>query len=144
MWIIQGIVAGILAGVIMGAISTVGHRLGVIKSNLVLVDGSFALRMLRRQDGKPGAYWLGTLVHLGTSMTFGIVYVILAQLGDFDVRLVPAIVIYVLLLWIIMLFTALPIAGQGTMGRKIGQFVWAEQLVLHIVFGISLWWILAW
>jgi hypothetical protein len=35
-----------------------------------------------------------------------------------------------------MLFMALPIAGEGFLGRKSGPFIWLEQLILHVVFAI--------
>jgi hypothetical protein len=33
-----------------------------------------------------------------------------------------------------MLFIALPVSGEGTLGRKSGPLAWIEQLILHIVF----------
>ena len=46
--------------------------------------------------------------------------------------------------WLVaaMLAVALPVAGQGFMGKKIRSSVWLEQLVLHVIFGFSLWWAL--
>jgi hypothetical protein len=41
-----------------------------------------------------------------------------------------------------MLFVALPIAGQGSFGKKVGNSVWLEQLFLHAVFGVAFWWAL--
>jgi hypothetical protein len=49
------------------------------------------------------------------------------------------IAFYVFLLWLSMLFVALPIAGQGFLGIKLGPVTWIEQMVLHVVFGIGLW-----
>jgi hypothetical protein len=49
------------------------------------------------------------------------------------------IALYVFMLWISMLFVALPIAGQGFLGRRLGLLTWLEQLVLHVIFGIGLW-----
>jgi hypothetical protein len=57
-------------------------------------------------------------------------------------RLVLAVVVYVFILWIAMLLVALPIAGQGIMGKKISKTVWAEQLILHVIFGLGFWWAL--
>jgi hypothetical protein len=75
-------------------------------------------------------------------VVFGIVYVILAKLFGFDTRLIVAVVIYVFVLWIAMLFVALPVAGQGIIGKKISGIVWIEQLVLHVIFGFGFWWAL--
>jgi hypothetical protein len=140
MWAIEGIVAGILGGIFMVILSGIGHRLGILRSNLMLIDGSFVARLLNRMDNRLGIYVLGALVHLGTSAIFGIVYVTIAQLIGFDTRLVPALVPYVLSLWLAMLFVALPIAGQGILGNRLGRWAWAEQLLLHVVFGIVFWW----
>ncbi len=38
-----------------------------------------------------------------------------------------------------MLFMALPVAGQGLLGKNLGALTWLEQIALHIVFGIGLW-----
>jgi hypothetical protein len=35
---------------------------------------------------------------------------------------------YVTVLWISMLFVALPVAGQGFLGKKGGKFAWVESL----------------
>ena len=142
MWLFEGPVAGLIAGIFMGIATEIGYRLGVIKANLVIVDGSFALRLMNRSENSVAIYVLGIVVHLVTSAVFGIIYVILAKLFGFDTRLILAITIYVFLLWIAMLFIALPVAGQGIMGKKISRIVWAEQLVLHVVFGLGFWWAL--
>ena len=142
MWLIQGLVAGLLAGILMGITTEIGYRLGLLKANLVTIDGSFALRLMNSSESDAAIYALGIVIHLGTSAVFGIIYVILAKLFAFDARLIPAIVIYVFVLWIAMLFVALPVAGQGIMAKKISGVVWAEQLVLHVIFGLGLWWAL--
>jgi len=142
MWLIEGLVAGLIAGIFMGIGTEIGYRLGLLKANLVIVDGSFALRLMNRAESRIAIYLLGTVTHLVTSAVFGIVYVILAILFGFDTRLILAIVVYVFVLWIAMLLFALPVAGQGIMGKKISGVVWAEQLVLHIIFGLGFWWAL--
>jgi hypothetical protein len=142
MWLVEGLVAGLIAGIFMGIATEIGYRLGVIKANLVIVDGSFALRLMNRPESSVAIYVLGIVVHLVTSAVFGIIYVILAKLFGFDTRLILAVVIYVFVLWIAMLFVALPVAGQGIIGKKISGIVWIEQLVLHVVFGLGFWWAL--
>jgi uncharacterized membrane protein YagU involved in acid resistance len=142
MWLVEGLVAGLIAGIFMGIATEIGYRLGLLKANLVIVDGSFALRLMNRSESNVAIYILGIVIHLVTSAVFGIVYVILAKLFSFDTKLILAIVIYVFILWIAMLFVALPVAGQGTMGKKISGIVWVEQLVLHVVFGLGFWWAL--
>ena len=142
MWLVQGLVAGLIAGILMGIVTEIGYRLGLLKANLVTVDGSFALRLMNRSESNVAIYALGIAIHLVTSAVFGIIYVIMAKLFSFDTRLILAIVIYVFVLWIAMLFVALPVAGQGIMGKKISQKVWVEQLGLHVIFGLGFWWAL--
>jgi hypothetical protein len=55
----------------------------------------------------------------------------------FDLQWSLAVTVYVFILWLAMLAVALPIAGQGFMGKKIRSSVWLEQLVLHVIFGFS-------
>jgi len=38
-----------------------------------------------------------------------------------------------------MIFFALPVAGQGLLGKRAAASAWYEQLVLHAVFGTLLW-----
>ena len=49
------------------------------------------------------------------------------------------IALYMVLLWLSMLFVALPVAGHGFLGRRLGTAAWIEQLLLHMVFGMGLW-----
>ena len=142
MWLVEGLVAGFIAGILMGIATEIGYRLGLLKANLLIVDGSFALRLMNRSESNVAIYALGIVIHLITSVVFGIVYVILAKLFGFDTRLILAVVIYVFVLWITMLFVALPVAGQGIIGKKISGIVWIEQLVLHVLFGLGFWWAL--
>ena len=142
MWLVEGLVAGLIAGIFMGIATEIGYRLRLLKANLVIVDGSFALRLMNRPESNAAIYVLGIVVHLITSAVFGIIYVILAKHFGFDTRLILAIAMYVFVLWIAMLFVALPVAGQGIMGKKISGIVWVEQLVLHVVFGLSFLWAL--
>ena len=139
MWLVEGLLAGLLAGILMGIATEIGYRLGLLKANLLIVDGSFTLRLMNRSESNIAIYALGIVIHLVTSAVFGIVYVILAKLLGFDTRLILAIVIYVFVLWIAMLFVALPVAGQGIIGKKISGIVWIEQLILHVIFGLGFW-----
>ena len=142
MWIINGILAGLIAGIIMGCVSQVGYWLGILKSHLIVIDGEFALRKIKQNTSTLAVYVMGVVIHLITSIVFGVIYTLIAQIVGIDIRAVWAIALYVLILWLAMLFAALPIAGQGFMGSKINRYVWLEQLILHIIFGFSFWWAL--
>ena len=142
MWLVTGIIAGLTAGIFMGIASQIGYWLGLVKSHLVVIDGAYLLRILKRDGGTIVIYALGIVTHLVTSIVFGIVYVIIARVAGFDPLLPSAVTVYVLILWLAMLAVALPVAGQGFIGKKISQSVWLEQLVMHIFFGISFWWAL--
>ena len=100
------------------------------------------MQMIKRDSGTPATYAVGTLIHLVTSIIFGIVYVAIAQVAGFNLQWPVAVAVYVFVLWLAMLAVALPVAGQGLMGNKIRSSVWLEQLVLHVIFGFSFWWAL--
>jgi len=138
----EGIMAGLLAGTLMAAVAEIGYRVGLLRSSLLLIDGSFAARRLGREARTWTVYALGLPVHLATSASFGLVYAGLAHWLDFDVTAPGIIALYVAVLWLSMLCVALPVAGQGFLGRRIGHFAWMEQLVLHVVFGAGFWWAL--
>lgn len=142
MWIIDGLLAGLIAGIFMGIFSQIGYWFGIVRSHLIVVDGAFALRMIKQEGGTAITYAAGTVIHLVTSIIFGIVYAVIARLADFEVQSVVPVVVYVFVLWLAMLAVALPIAGQGFMGNKIRNIVWLEQLVLHVIFGLGFWWAL--
>jgi len=142
MSIIDGLIAGLVAGIFMILLSEIGYRLKLIKGNLVLIDGSFAWRLIGAKVNTVGIYILGIFIHLMTSLVFGLVYALLTRLVVFDFRSALAVAVYVFLLWLAMLFVALPLAGQGLLGKKAGNSVWLEQLFLHLVFGVAFWWAL--
>lgn len=137
-----GFLAGVVSGIVMAFFSHVAYRLGLFRSSMIVVDGSYARRMMGRPGGEqPTAslYALGILVHLVTSGVFGAVYALLTGLFQVSPRSGALLAAYVFLLWFGMLLSALPIAGLGILGRKAGKFTWFEQLLLHIVFGIVFW-----
>jgi hypothetical protein len=142
MSLINGLVAGLIAGVIMLVISETGYRLKVIKGNLVIIYGSFAWHTIARKNSNTGIYVSGIVIHLITSLVFGLVYPLLARVLEFDPRSGLSIAIYFFVLWLTMLLVALPVAGQGLAGKKSGRSVWIEQLFLHAVFGAAFWWAL--
>ena len=129
-----GFFAGAVSGVVMAFISHAFFRLKVFKSSLILIDGSFFLRTLRLPDNPSLTYGAGIIIHLVTSGVFGTVYVTAAYVLGFDVLSFPLVCLYVLLLLFSMLFIALPVAGEGMLGRKSDTFGWLQQLILHIVF----------
>lgn len=137
-----GFFAGVVSGMVMAFFSDVAYRLGLFRSSLIVVDGSYAFRMIGRPGGEqPTAslYALGILVHLVTSGVFGAVYPLITGLLQLNPRSGTIFAAYVFLLWLGMLLSALPIAGLGILGRKAGKFTWLEQLLLHIVFGLVYW-----
>ena len=139
MWIIDGLVAGLIAGVFMGIVSEIGYRLGLVKSHLVIVDGEYGLKMMKRERTTVMVYAVGVPVHLVTSIVFGIIYTAIAHFAGFNYIHAAYLPLYIVVLWVAMLFTALPIAGQGIAGLKLRKHVWAEQAVLHIVYGLGFW-----
>jgi hypothetical protein len=72
-------------------------------------------------------------------MSFGIGYVVPVSLFKLDLLNGWLTAFYVFILWLSMLFMALPVAGQGLLGKNLGALTWLEQIALHIVFGIGLW-----
>jgi hypothetical protein len=139
MVILKGILAGLLGGILMGAVSEAFYRLGTFKSSILIIDGSFVTRFMKTRDDVASTYLFGIPVHLLTSTTFGAVYMIGVHMLKWNPRSLWILSAYVAVLWISMLFVALPVAGQGLLGRKGSPFAWAEQLVLHVVFGFGLW-----
>jgi hypothetical protein len=129
-----GFLAGAGSGIVMGLVSHICFRLKIFKSSLIVIDGSFLFRSLR----SPGGPWLisgaGLVIHLVTSGVFGGIYIVAARYLGFDALSLPLVGLYVLLLWLSMLFIALPVSGEGILGGKSGRLSWLEQLILHILF----------
>ncbi|MDY6951376.1 MAG: hypothetical protein SWE60_07690 [Thermodesulfobacteriota bacterium] len=143
MIILQGVLAGLVGGLFMGAASEAFYRLGVFRSNILIIDGAFVTRFLKGGAHGASPYLFGIPVHLLTSTTFGVAYLVGAHVLTWDPRSIWILAAYVAFLWVSMLFVALPVAGQGVLGKKGGPFAWAEQLLLHIFFGLGLWLALA-
>ncbi|MHB8109875.1 MAG: hypothetical protein ACYDHW_07570 [Syntrophorhabdaceae bacterium] len=136
--IIAGFLAGAAAGIIMGLISHILFKFRVFKSSLIVIDGSFLFRKMKKH-AEPGLIaTAGLAVHLVTSAVFGALYfVATGLLGISPPDAAWSFVhvsLYVVLLWLSMLFIALPIAGQGILGRRSGPYAWLEQLLLHGIF----------
>jgi len=72
-----------------------------------------------------------------TSGIFGSIYTAASVLLGFYSLSFGLVISYSALLWLSMLFVALPVSGQGFLGRKSGSLTWLEQLVLHSIFGLS-------
>jgi len=134
--VIAGIGAGVAAAVLMAIVSEVGYRVGLFKSSLLLVDGSFFLRFTAKATGK-GLYQAGIPIHLFTGAIFGAIYIVGTGFFGLDPFSPVLVGLYFFFLWLSMLFIALPIAGQGIMGRKASPHTWFEQLLLHIVFCVG-------
>ena len=139
MTLLEGLGAGIIAGIVMGTVSDAGYRIGIFKGSLFIIDGSFAQKMLHMQTHSVMTYLLGIPVHVLTSASFGAGYAFIHHIIGGPSSAGLPIGLYVFLLWLSMLFIALPVAGQGFLGKKIGRFAWLEQLVLHAIFGITFW-----
>ena len=142
MLLVEGVIAGLTAGILMGLLSHAGYKIGLFRSSLFIIDGRFIQKFLHVRDSEKYSVLLGIPVHLLTSMSFGVGYVVLISIIKLELLNLWLIALYVFILWLSMLFVALPVAGQGLLGKKIGSRTWIEQLVLHVIFGIGLWRIL--
>ncbi len=129
-----GFIAGAASGIVMGVVSHLCFKLRIFKSSLIVIDGSFFFRTLKLQGNPALIYVTGLTIHLMTSGVFGALYILAANVAGFDALSFPLIILYVAILWLSMLFIALPISGQGVLGRKSGPHAWLEQLALHILF----------
>jgi hypothetical protein len=137
--VITGFISGAVSGIVMALVSHMLFRLRIFKSSLIVVDGSFLFRTLKYHGSPSLVAGAGLCIHLATSGAFGGLYFIAAQLLGINVATVisfPLISLYVALLWLSMLFIALPVAGEGFLGKKSGSLSWLEQLILHGVFCI--------
>jgi hypothetical protein len=135
----EGLVSGLAAGILMGLISHAGFKAGIFKSSIFLIDGMFLQQRAGLKYNEHHAVLFGVPVHLFTSVSFGLTYAVLIGILKVDLLNGWLIALYVFMLWLSMLFVALPTAGQGLIGKRLGPFTWFEQLALHIVFAIGLW-----
>ena len=136
------VASAVIAGAFMALAAELARALGISSSSLILTDGEFAVRMIGRSSLRVLSYVAGTTIHLGTSAVFGAIYYGIVCGLDLTPYSVKVIAPYVFALWLAMLFTALPVAGQGILGRKAGRLAWLEQMALHAIFGVSFWWAL--
>jgi hypothetical protein len=138
----EGLVSGLAAGILMGLISHAGFKAGIFKSSILIIDGIFVQQRAGLKYNEQQALLFGVPVHLSTSVSFGLAYAVLISIMKLQLVNGWLIALYVLMLWVSMLFVALPIAGQGFLGKRLGSLTWLEQMVLHVIFGIGLWGIL--
>ena len=136
---IEVVAAAVIAGIAMAVLTVVGYHTGMIKANLLTIDGKFALNLVGIRAQQPLIYAVGIIIHLATSAVFGAGYYIITHLLNIHPLNVVVLTAYIFFLWLAMLFIALPVAGQGLMGRNAAASAWYEQLLLHAVFGVVLW-----
>jgi len=139
MSVFEVVSAAVIAGICMALATEAGYRIGIIRGNLIRVDGEFALKRIGGELSPGLVYLVGTVVHLVTSAAFGLVLWIIAEVIDVAPDSVGLVAAYVFLLWLAMLLTALPVAGQGILGRRLADSVWIEQFFLHVLFFFVLW-----
>ena len=135
--VLIGFLSGALSGIVMGLTSHALFRLGLFKSSLIVVDGAFLFRTLGHQAGPSLVNGVGLVIHLLTSGVFGALYFAAAALLGLSTATTMScslVSLYVALLWLSMLFIALPVAGEGFLGKRSGRLSWLEQLVLHLIF----------
>ena len=135
--LIQGISAGLMAGILMGLASDILYRLKIFKSSLLLVDGMFFIRSLKIKSSNATLYAAGIPIHLITSCIFGGIYIFLSAILKINFLSPYAVAFYFFIMWISMLLVALPVAGQGILGKKLHHLTWLEQLILHVIFGLA-------
>ena len=135
----EGPISGLAAGILMGLISHAGFKAGIFKSSILIIDGMFVMQRAGLKYNEQHAVLFGIPIHFFTSVSFGLAYAVLVSILKVELVNVLLIALYVFMLWLSMLFVALPTAGQGFLGKRLGPFTWLEQLVLHTVFGIGLW-----
>jgi hypothetical protein len=135
MIIVEGVVAGILAGILMSAASHVCFMTRLFRSSLIFIDGEFLFRTLNVRPNDLVRFLVGSVIHLVTSGVFGGIYTAVMHLLALTPLSALLISTYFFVLWLSMLFIALPIAGQGLLGKKAGTATWFEQFILHIIFG---------
>jgi hypothetical protein len=137
--IITGFVSGAISGIIMGLISHLLFRLKLFRSSLIVIDGTFLFRTLKRQPRSSFVVATGLCIHLVTSGVFGAVYFMAGALMGIHGTAATSLTLtglYIALLWLSMLFIALPVAGEGFLGKKSGPYSWLEQLILHMIFWV--------
>jgi hypothetical protein len=135
-----GIAPGLIAGFFMGLCSEIGYRLNIFQSSLIYIDGTFFTRTTGVTLGRGAIYALGVIIHLFTSVVFGVGYAVLLILLRPEINPVLFVCGYMFLLYLGMLVVALPVAGQGFLGRRLGRFTWLEQFVVHIVYALVFIW----
>jgi hypothetical protein len=118
----------------MGLVSHICFKLRIFKSSLILIDGSFLFRTFKLQSGSSVISGIGLVIHLATSGIFGSLYIVAARYLGFNALSLPFVSFYIFLLWLSMIFIALPISGEGVLGARSGPLSWLEQLILHILF----------
>lgn len=129
-----GFMAGAASGVVMGVVSHLCFSLKIFKSSLIVIDGSFFFRTLKLQGSPALINSTGLVIHLMTSGVFGALYILATDVAGFNPLSLPLVIFYVAISWLSMLFIALPISGEGILGRKSGSQAWLEQLALYILF----------
>ena len=129
------ILAGLMAGLGMAVAMAIGEKVGLVEINLPRIDGQFFFK--DRFSGNV-IYFLGLMIHAGTSIGFAIGYLIFARLFPLNIGWIGSGLLWAAILWVAFGLTVSPVVGYGLFGSKAGKWVWLELLATHCVYGLTL------
>ena len=129
------VIAGILAGLGMAFVMGIGERLALAKINLPMIDGRF---FLKDRLSNTATYLVGLLIHMVTSITFAVGYIIFKRIVPIPMSNITSGIVWAFILWVAFGLTVSPVTGYGLFGSKAGQRTWLELLFTHLVFGLIL------
>jgi hypothetical protein len=130
-----GILAGIVGGIVMDVLMafTASQRGRDIWPVFKGAATPFLHDRAMRPGFDAGAVALGSALHLGIAIVWGLIFALVAY-GLPRSATVVAGAMYGVVVWLVMYFIVLPIAGLGAMAHSAPI---VGPLVMHVIFGLT-------
>ena len=139
--IVSAIFLSLTAGVITaipGFLSELGPA-GPKDIPLLVDIKTFWGRSLSRGE----VFWFGLFIHLLMAALFGALYELIVVKSFVQPYHLDNLMIYAVFFWLFVGGVIFPIVGLGLFGKKEGKWVWFELLVVHHLFGLFMWLLVA-
>ncbi len=132
----RAIAAGFLGTVVMTLLMVIKQNQGILPALDPVV---MLTKMGHAKLGLPREPWVGWVLHfIMGSIVWAIIYAFVNLIlpGPGAVKGL----IFGVLAWLVMMLVAMPMAGKGFFGMKMGILAPILALVLHLVYGLFLGW----
>jgi len=92
-----------------------------------------------RKLNRSEIFWFGLFIHLLMAALFGALYELIVVKSFVHPYELDNLAVYATFFWLFVGGVIFPVVGLGLFGKKEGEWVWFELLVVHHLFSLFVW-----